>query len=446
MSLTINMRAHTNPWFLGYLLRVGDGLDEMVDDLHLNRTNHDYIISRAILTTKNENVDVINDELIGRFQGKEKVYYSFDEAVDDTNNYYPLEFLNSLIVSGLPPLRLHLKIRFPVTLLHNLDSSNGLCQTIPNVGVYLLESVFSHGHVALSRGVSQANAKLLVKPAKKFGEDGVYPSVRGAVSQSPSSYTSCLYLRSVWIYFRCYCSDRHRMTMKMKQNSLQPIAIPYQHIEEYNQKAELERTQTNLVETLSEAESTDMCKHREIISHRRYTEVSSGDLIIVSIISLSFSTDTSNRIPKMLAIARSSIAGEARIIYVFVAQCALRLRARVAVVCLVKIESQCILLIALLRHPSETKVLHNEDGNPARANIKQALGSYERSHKGVKASANSDIVYFFTSAQDGDPLQDDVRLCLGDDLKKAQDHNQRQVKDESKDHYPKCTRYQMSTS
>ncbi|GJV89110.1 hypothetical protein Tco_1533048, partial [Tanacetum coccineum] len=61
----------------------------------------------------------------------------------------------------------------------------------------------------------------------------------------------------------------------------------------------------------------------------------------------------------------------------------------------------------------------------------------------VKASANSDIVYFFTSAQDGDPLQDDVRLCLADDLKKAQDHNQRQVNDESKDHYPKCTRYQM---
>ncbi|GKA55430.1 hypothetical protein Tco_0754379 [Tanacetum coccineum] len=75
-------------------------------------------------------------------------------------------------------------------------------------------------------------------------------------------------------------------------------------------------------------------------------------------------------------------------------------------------------------HPSETMVFHNEDGNPARANIKQALG---RPHKGVKASANSDIMYFFTSAQDGDLLQDDVRLCLGDDLKKAQDHNQTQV-------------------
>ncbi|GKC99014.1 hypothetical protein Tco_1169289, partial [Tanacetum coccineum] len=31
------------------------------------------------------------------------------------------------------------------------------------------------------------------------------------------------------------------------------------------------------------------------------------------------------------------------------------------------------------------------------------------------------------SAQDGDPLQDDVRLCLGDELKKAQDHSRENV-------------------
>ncbi|GJS17121.1 hypothetical protein Tco_0411593 [Tanacetum coccineum] len=52
---------------------------------------------------------------------------------------------------------------------------------------------------------------------------------------------------------------------------------------------------------------------------------------------------------------------------------------------------------------------------------------YERPHKGVKASANSDVKYFFTSAQVGDPSQDDVRLCLDDDLKKAQDHSQSQA-------------------
>ncbi|GJU43710.1 hypothetical protein Tco_1200976 [Tanacetum coccineum] len=41
----------------------------------------------------------------------------------------------------------------------------------------------------------------------------------------------------------------------------------------------------------------------------------------------------------------------------------------------------------------------------------------------VKASANSDIIFFFTSAQDGNRLLDDERLSLADDLKKAHDHN-----------------------
>ncbi|GJU62580.1 phospholipase-like protein [Tanacetum coccineum] len=83
--------------------------------------------------------------------------------------------------------------------------------------------------------------------------------------------------------------------------------------------------------------------------------------------------------------------------------------------------------------------LWKQDGNPARAYIKQALGSfkdgdgdgdthYERSHKGVKASANSDIIFFFTSAQDGNKLLDDERLSLADDLKKAHDQNQNKSK------------------
>ncbi|GJV90472.1 hypothetical protein Tco_1538285 [Tanacetum coccineum] len=97
-----------------------------------------------------------------------------------------------------------------------------------------------------------------------------------------------------------------------------------------------------------------------------------------------------------------------------------------------------IILVILPEHPSETIVFHNEDGNPARANIKQALGyrkDGDRDGKSqflrcVKASANSDVKYSFTSAQDGELLQDDVRLCLGNDLKKAQDHSQRHVMQE----------------
>ena len=276
MRLTINMRALKDPWFSKFLLRVGDGTEEPIegnyiripDDMTIqcnNRENaikelihaifpsiednvysSDYIISRAILSTKNDSVDEINNQMIEIFQGEEKVYYSFDEAEDDQRNFYPVEFLNSLNVSGLPPHKLRLKIGCPIILLRNIDPSHGLCngtrlickgfmrnvidaeiavgqhagkrvflpripltlseddmfpfklkrkqfpirlsfsmtinkaqgQTIPNVGIYLPDSVFSHGqlYVALSRGISRQSTKVLVHLAKEFKQRGVYTS------------------------------------------------------------------------------------------------------------------------------------------------------------------------------------------------------------------------------------------------------------------------------
>ncbi|GJV39765.1 hypothetical protein Tco_1418205 [Tanacetum coccineum] len=92
-----------------------------------------------------------------------------------------------------------------------------------------------------------------------------------------------------------------------------------------------------------------------------------------------------------------------------------------------------------LKHPSDTKVFTMKMEILLEPTFKQALGSfkdgdgdgdthYERSHKGVKASANSDIIFFFTSAQDGNKLLDDERLSLADDLKKAHDQNQNKSK------------------
>ncbi|KAK9070526.1 hypothetical protein SSX86_010928 [Deinandra increscens subsp. villosa] len=276
MRLTINMRALNDPLFSDFLLRVGDGTEESIEgsfiripdsmtipstirensmkelidaifpSLQDNMHSQDYIISRAILSTKNESVDEINDQMIDKFVGEEKVYYSFDEAEDDFNNLYPIEFLNTLNVSGMPPHKLRLKVGCPIILLRNIDPSHGLCngtrlickgfqrnvidaeiavgqhigkrvflpriplslseedmfpfklkrkqfpirlsfamtinkaqgQTIPHVGVYLPDSVFSHGqlYVALSRGISRENTKILVHMAKYFRRDGVYTS------------------------------------------------------------------------------------------------------------------------------------------------------------------------------------------------------------------------------------------------------------------------------
>jgi len=264
LKLVRNMRAQNDPWFADYLLHIdggteevnGDGdvrlpdvicvpytrdgkdLDRLIEcifpELNENMASKDYITSRAILSTRNERVDMINMKMISSFQGDEMVYHSFDSAIDDPHNYYPSEFLNTLTPNGLPPHMLKLKIGCPIILLRNIDPANGLCngtrlvvrgfaknsinaeivlgqhagkqvflpriplcplddemfpfqfkrkqfpirlsfamtvnkaqgQTIPNVGVYLPEPVFSHGqlYVALSRATARSNIKILALP------------------------------------------------------------------------------------------------------------------------------------------------------------------------------------------------------------------------------------------------------------------------------------------
>ena len=157
IKLWRNMRALFDPWFSDFLLRIGNGTEEsigqdyvrlpeeivigytdlkasvskLIDDIFplmdKNGNSPSYISARAILSTKNEYVDELNDMLIDRFPGEEKVYYSFDSVVDDPHNHYQPEFLNSLTPNGLPPHILRLKINCPVILIRILDPSNGLC-------------------------------------------------------------------------------------------------------------------------------------------------------------------------------------------------------------------------------------------------------------------------------------------------------------------------------
>ena len=52
---------------------------------------------------------------------------SADSVPDDQAALYPIEFLNSITPSGLPPHRLYLKIHASVILLRSLDPTGGLC-------------------------------------------------------------------------------------------------------------------------------------------------------------------------------------------------------------------------------------------------------------------------------------------------------------------------------
>uniref|UniRef100_K3YMN4 ATP-dependent DNA helicase n=1 Tax=Setaria italica TaxID=4555 RepID=K3YMN4_SETIT len=104
-------------------------LDKFIEcvfpNLKENYTSPSYMREHAILSTRNEHVDGLNARMIDMFPGKEKVYFSHDSVDDDTNNNYPLYFLNSITPNGLPLHELKVKKNCPVIL--NLDPHNGLC-------------------------------------------------------------------------------------------------------------------------------------------------------------------------------------------------------------------------------------------------------------------------------------------------------------------------------
>ena len=273
LRLTQNMRSINDPEFSEFLLRVGNGeqptvVEDMIQlpspmvlpwegeesinqliiqvfpnlDCHVNDSQ--YMVERAIITPKNDDVDALNERIIQQFPGPERILYSFDSVEEDTRNMYQQEFLNSISPSGMPPHQLIIKKGAPIMLLRNIDPKLGLCngtrltcrgaynnlidaeildgqfartrvflprialksagssglpfemtrkqfpvklsfaltinksqgQTIPNVGIYLPDHVFSHGqlYVALSRGVSKATTRVLVKKGSLEGEEGVF--------------------------------------------------------------------------------------------------------------------------------------------------------------------------------------------------------------------------------------------------------------------------------
>jgi hypothetical protein len=88
-----------------------------------------------ILAPRNNDVDQMNDKLLGMMSGEEQVFHSADSVVREAGadnetsdvNTFPVEFLHSLTASGLPPGELHLKRNCPLILLRNLSPARGLC-------------------------------------------------------------------------------------------------------------------------------------------------------------------------------------------------------------------------------------------------------------------------------------------------------------------------------
>ena len=178
ISLTTNMRVHlyrdeAAGIFSEQLLQVGNGdviedsnnqitlpfgeavkdrsklIDKVFPNLEQHYQQQDWLTERAILAPKNDVVNKINQIMLMKQTGQEKLYKSVDTVVDPNQaTNYPTEFLNSLELAGMPPHQLKLKVGAPIMLLRNLDPPklcNGTRLTIKNMMPHLLEATIMNG-------------------------------------------------------------------------------------------------------------------------------------------------------------------------------------------------------------------------------------------------------------------------------------------------------------
>ncbi|XP_074327204.1 uncharacterized protein LOC141665096 [Apium graveolens] len=88
-----------------------------------NGTSSQYLSERAILTPTNKTVGQVNSVIVDMLPGESVCYLSVDSAEEfggkdeDLNQVFPMEYLNSLIVTGLPYHDLKLKVGVVVMLM-----------------------------------------------------------------------------------------------------------------------------------------------------------------------------------------------------------------------------------------------------------------------------------------------------------------------------------------
>lgn len=155
VTLTQHMRAHQNEIeFVDFLCNLGNGEilthpqigsdiielpaisvaepSTIIEDIYGNVSEtipHLRLLNSVILAPKNDDCAFINNEILNRMPGEKKTYFSSDKIVSDDiheHTNYPIEFLNSLSVSGIPPYNLALKENCIVLLIQNLNTGKSL--------------------------------------------------------------------------------------------------------------------------------------------------------------------------------------------------------------------------------------------------------------------------------------------------------------------------------
>ena len=117
-----------------------------LDSLH-NQTEVfriQYLKERAILAPLNIDVDDVNVECLNSMSGSGNTYFSVDVALNVAGNpdhSFPIEYLNTINMAGMPNYELTLKVGCPIILLRSLNPFDGLCNGTRMIATTLGERV-----------------------------------------------------------------------------------------------------------------------------------------------------------------------------------------------------------------------------------------------------------------------------------------------------------------
>ena len=182
--------------FADFLLSIGDGKEEhhkdkehffikLPDDMTVENekelldfvfggidyyTDSAWLSSRSIICPTNSEVDAINNTIMSIFLGDVKVYRSND-SVEEDEHQYPIEFLNTLCPSGMPPHKLQLKKHSIIMLLSNLVPVNGHC----NGTRYVIEHLHDHIIDATIACGPYAGKRIFIPRIPMIPSDNIFP-------------------------------------------------------------------------------------------------------------------------------------------------------------------------------------------------------------------------------------------------------------------------------
>ena len=124
-------------------------VSKVYPDLLSNFRNMAWLSERCILAPLNGTTRAINTALIAQLPGEPIEYRSLDSVLEESQAvHFPVEFLNSLEVSGFPSHLLSLKLAAPIIILRSLDPprvTNGTRCVITKLSADTIEARISHG-------------------------------------------------------------------------------------------------------------------------------------------------------------------------------------------------------------------------------------------------------------------------------------------------------------